>query len=248
METENRGPFGPDAFDNYSVPRAKMTTRTLTTEVTIGQIKAALLFAAKEDVRGYLKGVCIDHTPNGTLLIATDGNRAIVVCLDTEPFAGEPTRYVVGRDILETVAKLNSKAGSVAFVWEQDTNPDPTREGVTVVSVPRVTVAAIPTVDLQVTLGKFPDYTRIIPEKASGQKAQYNAYFLADCAKARKALGIRNEGCIEIAHNGKGPGMVRLTDDALAIVMPFSLGHKVDEVELTAPSWFTGKVAAAEAA
>ena len=213
-----------------------MTTRTLTAEVTIAQMKAALLFIDKTDVvRGYLNGVCIDHTPKGTRMIATDGNRLIVLRVDETPVEGEPTKYVIGREILETVAKLHSKAVSVAVVWEQDSNPDPEKEGVTVVSVPRVTVAGIPTVDVQVVSGPFPDYTKVIPKKCSGKLAQFNPSYIMDCAKARK-LFVSSRGTIvdfvPIAHNGDEGAMVYIADGVFAVVMPMR-----GDVEMTPPAW-----------
>jgi hypothetical protein len=219
------------SLPSRSYGRTQLSKRTLTCEVTIGQIKAALLFASKDITRVRLNGACIDHTPTGTRLITTDGHRAFIAKIDETPVEGEPVRYVIGRAILETVAKLNAKLSSVAVVWEQHTSPDPQREGVTIVSVPHIHIAGIPTEDLQVAMGAFPEYERIVPAKCSGKLAQFNVSYLADCSKAKKLLGSGE--IVTVAHNGDRAALVILNENAFAIVMPMR-----GEAELSPPAWF----------
>jgi DNA polymerase III sliding clamp (beta) subunit (PCNA family) len=80
------------------------TTKTRTVEVRIGALKAALLFAPKNDVRAYLCGACIDHGPKGVRLVATDGHRLLVVNLTDTP-QNLSVRYVLSRDVMERAVK-----------------------------------------------------------------------------------------------------------------------------------------------
>ncbi len=43
----------------------------------IRAIKATAIAASNEETRYYLKGVCIEHTPDGPIFVATDGHRLI---------------------------------------------------------------------------------------------------------------------------------------------------------------------------
>lgn len=220
-----------------------MTIRTLTCEVTPAQIKAALLFAANQDVRAYLNGACLEHSAKGTRLFATDGNRIIVIRLDETPVVGDPVRYVVSRDVLESVVKGFGKVPSVAFVWEQSESiPDETRPGVMIVPSPVVHVHGIKTEDLQVNRGKYPQTDRVVPTECSGKRAQFSASFIMDCAKARKALGERHPDAVVIMHNGDSPALIVLSESAFAAVAPM----RNDSEKMTAPSWYTGKPAAAK--
>ena len=40
-------------------------------------LKATAIAASTEQTRYYLNGVCIEHSPNGPIFIATDGHRLI---------------------------------------------------------------------------------------------------------------------------------------------------------------------------
>jgi hypothetical protein len=155
-------------------------------------------------------------------------------------------RYVVARDTLETAVKAYAKLRTLAFTWEQDTTPDPTRDGVVIVSAPRVRVADIVTTDVQSAFGKFPEYEHLVPAKVSGELAQFNALYVADCAKARKLLGYDDAGIgyVFIAHNGTSGAYIRLGANALAVVMPMR-----GEPDTVLPEWFAPKqVATAKAA
>ncbi len=213
-----------------------MTTRTLTCELTPGQIKAALLFASKLDTRGYLNGICIDYTAHGVRLIATDGHRLLCIQVNDTPVDGSPQRFVIGREVLESVVKGFGKVPGYACVWEQTTSPDPQRAGVTIVGLATIHLHGVATTDVQDTMGKFPEYERIIPEQCSGKTGQFNSAYITDCAKARKALGIGYSDHVFIAHNGEhGAALVEISDKAFAVVMPMR-----GEVTVTRPLWFNG--------
>jgi DNA polymerase III sliding clamp (beta) subunit (PCNA family) len=229
-----------------------MTTRTITAEVSIAQLKAALLFAPKSDVvRAYLVGVCFDYQPQRCMrLVATDGHRMIVMNLGGEPNAAgisSGARFVVSRDVLDRAVKAYAKEQSIQVTWSQDTDADPERPGVVIVRCAKITVGELPTTDVQDNSGRFPGYERIVPAKTSGKTAQFNALYLADCAKAAdwlKATKRRDEvsGFINVAHNGDSAALVDLGESAFAIVMPCRPG-----AEPALPDWYAGAPAKAAA-
>lgn len=242
-----------------------MTTETLSVSIPVPMLKAAMLFAAKDDmVRKYLVGVCIEHGPRGVRVLATDGHRMFVGNVAVDERApesaresmkrAEPLRYVVSRDVIANAIKGHGGkrfSAPVEFVWERETKPDPEREGVVIVSCARITVGVVAfgqqvTTDVQDNMGRFPEYERIIPAKTSGKLAQFNAEYIADCAKARETLNDSRRGVtgyISIQHNGDSAAFVSLSADAFAIVMPMR-GDKQCKDNL--PEWFTGKPKAEE--
>jgi hypothetical protein len=194
-----------------------MTTEEIMIEVTPKQLKAALLFAAKNDSRKRLEGVCIEHGPLGSRLLATDGHRLLCVNLGDAVKREKVLRYVI------------------AIHFEQDAPTlDPERPDVKVVSVPRIHIHGVATVDVQAADNVFPDYTEIVPEKCSGKLAQFNPSYISDCAKASELLEGK-AAYANIAHNGHGPALVDVGPNALAIVMPLR-----GEVAMTPPAWYTG--------
>jgi hypothetical protein len=212
-----------------------MTTEEIMIEVTPKQLKAALLFAAKNDSRKRLEGVCIEHGPLGSRLLATDGHRLLCVNLGDAVKREKVLRYVIARDVVEPIVKGFAKLPSVAIHFEQDAPTlDPERPDVKVVSVPRIHIHGVATVDVQAADNVFPDYTEIVPEKCSGKLAQFNPSYISDCAKASELLEGK-AAYANIAHNGHGPALVDVGPNALAIVMPLW-----GEVAMTPPAWYTG--------
>lgn len=205
-------------------------------EIPLSHIKAALLFALKDDVtRRRLSGACIEFGTFGARMVATDGHRAIVISLNTD--ASEPVRYVVAREVLETACKAFAKQTTVPFVWERESKPDPDHADVTVTGAARITVGGLPTVDHQDAFGGFPEWERVVPTEFSGKLAQFNPYYLADCARARELLcNLRKgAGLTFIAHNGDRAGLATLAECAFAIVMPM-----VGKADTNLPAWFAG--------
>jgi DNA polymerase-3 subunit beta len=193
------------------------------TQLSVGQIRAALLFAADRDVRYYLNGVCIEHSPQGERAIATDGHRLICVNIDVSDRirASAVHRFIVPRETLENVLKVHDKNLAVVITYNTETKK---------VQVGQLSADAVD--------GTFPEYERVVPDKLSGEVAQFNWRYLADCIKARSLLTTRKMTDpavnVGIAHNGNRPAWVSLSEDAFAIVMPMS----ADDVATAPPSWF----------
>jgi hypothetical protein len=114
---------------------------------------------------------------------------------------------------------------------------------VTIQHCARVTVGELAAEDIQDRCGKFPDYERIIPMTPSGEVAQFNALYLADCAKAADLLGrTRIKGYVTVAHNGTSAALVDLGEHAFAVLMPCR-----GEPMTCPPDWYTAAPAKAAA-
>ncbi len=225
-----------------------MTTETISFEAPVAALKAALLFAADNDARGYLCGVCVEHGPQGTQFTATDGHRLFNTLVSADTVRAEPLQYVIHRDVIHAAIRLVKRQTSLPIVWEQVSNPDPERTGVTVVNQAHITIAGIQTTDVQVEHGRFPGWTRIVPTKLSGKLAQFNPSYVYDCGKARALLLGKNTSdpgsvFVHVMHNGDGPGFVSLGDDAFAVLIPC----RSEESEYTYPKWIFSSVAPVDA-
>jgi DNA polymerase-3 subunit beta len=214
-------------------------TRTLQCELPVSAIKACLLFAGKDDIRGYLNGMCVEHTPKGIQLIACDGHRLIVYNVEGAEPAEVSTRFVISRAVLASALKLVPKGNvAISCVWSQTRSADPTRQGVTVIGASSINVGGVVTADVQDALGKFPEWERIVPQTVSGEVSQFNVLYLADAAKAAALLkgGCGVAGYISVGHNGTSAALVNLSSDAFAAIMPMR-GDAQADIKL--PDWYT---------
>lgn len=166
--------------------------------IEISALKAALIFAAKKDVRYYLNGVCIEWGKLGTRLIATDGHRAFVCQVDTE--SNDPAHVIVPTDSIAAVLKLSGKLRAVECNYAEGK----------VSFTGGITATPID--------GRFPEIDRVIPTEFSGEVAQFDFEYLGDIGKALKCFGKQAVGTLR--HNGRSAGRVDLTETAFAILMP----------------------------
>ncbi|AGK49418.1 DNA polymerase III beta subunit, central domain protein [Burkholderia thailandensis MSMB121] len=189
--------------------------------VTGAALKAALLHAAKKDIRFYLNGVCIEAHEKETRVIGTDGHRAAVIRVPTENVSVSPgTRFIIPRATVEAM-KISKAALKHPIVIEgPNDNGEYRATGVFGVAI------------FQAVEGVFPDYRHIIPETTSGTLAQYNPAYLADMAKAAELLGHK---FIYVEHNGDGPARVTVPhySDFVGVVMPV----RSDKAEVPDTSW-----------
>jgi DNA polymerase-3 subunit beta len=85
--------------------------------------------------------------------------------------------------------------------------------------------------------GRYPDYRRVIPGKASGVLAQFDPRYLATLAKAHSALhGSKAAPYVGIGHNGLSGALLTLGDENfVGVLMPL----RTDSYPLaqTAPTW-----------
>ena len=83
--------------------------------------------------------------------------------------------------------------------------------------------------------GKYPDYERVVPQKVSGEVAQYQPTLLLACDDAVRLYTLnRQVAVIHVQHNGNSGALITATD-CLCVVMPFRTDKPTDA------DWFFGK-------
>jgi|HubBroStandDraft_1064217.scaffolds.fasta_scaffold177777_3 hypothetical protein len=199
-------------------------------------LKAALLFAAKSDVRYCLNGVLLERRADSRRLVATDGHRLICVNLpdlaqqmnmqhehegDEMPPTGpgDAVQYIVPRSLCEKAVKALGKETYLTVRCGGD-------------------CASINGMKEKLIDRKYPDYARIVPREVSGEFQGYNGEYLADMSKARKLLGEGvNHALIQLAPNGDGPGFARLNEFAFAVIMGV---RRSGEAMAGPDAWYAG--------
>jgi DNA polymerase-3 subunit beta len=198
-------------------------------------IKALLICAAKQDIRYYLKGVCVDARANGdVVLVATDGHRLLAYPVAVDNIeALAPGEYIIPRETLEAVKP--AKAGRTTLpihidITTEPDQPDPERVGVTIKGKTSITVTGATSAVTAPIDGKFPDWRRIIPASTSGEIAQFNADYVSGFGDVCKLLGGSYGPYIN--HNGTAPSVVTNLPGALGLIMPMRL-EAGDELKYT---------------
>ena len=191
-------------------------------EIANDTIKALLLSAAKEDVRYYLKGVCIDVRAGAACAVATNGHILLAVPLVLADGAGElvPGQYIIPREALEGIKPTHKSLPVTIEVLTPAPAPDPDRPGVTIRKSPTATVfAGGATAHVQLVDGQYPDWRRVVPRSVSYEPGQYKADYVAAFGKMHKLLGGTESPAI--AYNGEnGAARVLLPNDAVGVLMP----------------------------
>ncbi len=162
--------------------------------ITPKNLKAALCFAGKQDVRYYLNGVLIEVSEAGALLlVATTGHAMLVIEEAFNPMAGKARQWILTRAEAEALAK-----SPVPVVLCEDADSRLTYED----------GRGVPVIE-----GRFPEWRRVmLPKPDTETAAVYNPEHLAAVYKAAKALGT---GAFRIYQNG---------DRAAPIAFPFGTG------------------------
>jgi len=169
-------------------------------------IKAALLFAAKNDVRYYLKGALYERTATETRIVATNGHAMIVARAPCEGVT--PMSVIIPRETLETVARW--KQAKVNPPMVDVTGPDATGK----YTISQGDNAALFTpID-----GKFPSYRSVVPGALSGELAQFDPELVMAAQKARGIL-CASKGFVSLRHNGKGAAIADIGDPNVCIVI-----------------------------
>lgn len=172
----------------------------------LSALRALTVLAAKDDIRYYLNGVLIEYSPTITRIVATNGH-VMGVYNDMQENEGSGS-FIIPRSALDLLKPAN-KLDQVCI----------TREGTGSGSISVIGGASVNFTPVD---GKFPDYVRVIPDKVTGEVAQFNPDYIADFKKAYKLLGAKT---FHIHHNGHGGAIVDFArDDFLGILMPMRTG------------------------
>ncbi len=169
-------------------------------QIETALLKAAMLATSKDEARYYLKGVYFELSGNHVRIVATDGHRMFVACQEmANPFENNVTMVLPFDGLKKSLTGLRSKDTFVScqFGTLQSTINDVVMEPVDCT---------------------YPDYKRVVPQKLSGETAQFNPVYLGEMGKMAKCLG---GALVNIAHNGQGPALVSFGRlDCFAVIMP----------------------------
>lgn len=191
------------------------------------KIKAALVFAARQDIRYYLNGVQFQRHGDGAIAVATDGHRLAVLfeatafsAIDGDGATAQDFSVIVSREQLESAVKAAPKNIALVFVVT-------VTDGVQSVTIKSDGAEFThPAVD-----GRYPDWQRVIPTAESrgpclarekDSSCGYDAAYLGDYAKAAKALGLKSTA-IEFRQDCDGYAtIVRFggSEDFVSVLMP----------------------------
>lgn len=178
------------------------------------KLKAASRFMPVNDTRYYLNGVLIESNDVKTRLVATDGHTMFCGLIEHDhgdnvgSFAGIMPSDTV-KQILAWKAPYKSAADMPVIITTCD---DPTGEH-------RAEWCGNVCI-FRLIEGKFPDYTRVIPQAVSGLAGHYNPDYLARCKAAGIDLGAPKMYGINLTQNGDGAALVTFSPQAFAIIMP----------------------------
>jgi len=184
-------------------------------------IKSLLICAAKQDVRYYLKGVCVDARANGdVVLVTTDGHRLLAYPVATDAIEALTVgQYIIPREALEAVKPCKAGRRVLPITIEIDT-----AKGL------ENNITGATSVVTSLIDGKFPDWRRVLPKTVSGEPAQYQAEYLGDFGRIAELLGTKYP---HIHHNGSSAAIVGNLGAALGVLMPMR-----SDAEFSAlPAW-----------
>jgi DNA polymerase-3 subunit beta len=166
-----------------------------TVNIRISYLKAALITAAKKDIRYYLNGVLVDILPRAVRIVSTDGHRCTVFhsAIHDDDADQEPAQIIIPRDIVKGIKGATGRIVLTALTYDA-ANPLAPCTLVGIAGGDRIFTP----VD-----GKFPDYTRIMPNSApSGERGCFNPHYLADFAEVVQIAADRNIAYPEVWDNG----------------------------------------------
>jgi DNA polymerase-3 subunit beta len=172
-------------------------------------LDAMLVLAAKKDIRYYLNGLHIEHSPEFTRIIACDGHKlGIFQAVADNTGMGAIT---IPREVIE---KLPKKCGILEFaeleggLWQIDTG-------------------ALAVIKFTPCDSKYPDFRRVVNQanKTSGEAAGFNLTYLNEFEKAGNLLAgskLKVGNRVRIHHNGQNGALITLNcvDNFAGVLMP----------------------------
>ena len=189
-------------------------------------LKAALICTSTDETRYYLKGVAVQLDGDKLFIVATDGHRLIAM---------QP-EFTIERD--DTDATNRADFGSVIIPADIVKNLKLNKH----VDDCTLTIDAgkgeIEHCGQSVKFGfidaTFPQWRQIIPQKISGDIAQFDAKYIGELPKIKAAFGEKDSR-IAIEHNGGSPAFV-----ALNLPMPYIMllmPYRDRDPQAALPSW-----------
>jgi hypothetical protein len=189
-------------------------------EIEARLLRAALICAAKSDIRYCLNGVAIEVHDERALVVATDGHRLFIGRSHSKPrgkIEGGAQTFIVPHELVERALKsLPKKSSGFSLDF---TFPVTIPGEVSIKAIDAGFTGAL--VD-----ARFPDWRRIASvQRQSTDSGQFKPEYVADCQRVAECFLTYAKGAayVDIAHNG--PANVALvtfstTADACIFLMP----------------------------
>lgn len=179
-------------------------------ELPLSTLRAARLCTATKDVRYYLCGIHVDLARGK--VEATTGYLALILAGPRDAAGGQ---CIIPNVAIDALFKAIGKRASGTVTVTVDTGKVTLEYGHATASA-----AAID--------GTFPDCARVVPERVSGEPAQYNADYLVTLSEAicayRDKPGKLDGGHrlnVRLEHNGASPAVMHDGGDGvIGLVMP----------------------------
>lgn len=195
------------------------------------QLRAALLCAAKQDIRYYLNGVYIESAPGSTRMVATTGHYLLAVDYDHGDTATQWTgNFVLPRDVCEMIAKLKAPY-DVGIIEIEDVGTaevDPAWSTLRKIHVIGTISYYGTRIGFKSVEGVFPDYKRVISSWVGTHEdmkaGQYNPEYIGTFSKVAKVFGSKG-GSFNLWQRGEDSALVQFSPlperiNAIGVLMP----------------------------
>ncbi len=212
---------------------SKLTMSKLTFSVT--QLRAALLCAAKGDIRYYLNGVYVECNGPTTRMCATTGHLLLAIDYNHgDPDGGYTGNFILPREVCEMIAKAkttrNYDYGTIEITEEH--NKDALNAVYRTVSgMVRVQDTCLVFKSVE---GVFPQYSRVITpwvgDDTNMTAGQYNPEYIGIFSKVAKLFGSKL-GLFTLWQRGLDSALVNFSSlpdcmTAIGVLMPVSMGKR----------------------
>jgi hypothetical protein len=189
-----------------------------TIKLRIKDIRAVSHAMAVGDIRYYLNGMLFEHNGAETRLVATDGHRIHGVIVNhPDALIESPQQFIVPDTLIRTILKVKApkhdKVRQVTLTFA---------DGKVSALLPDGTESIAKLID-----GKFPDYSRVIPQTVSGEYAPVNLHYAIDAMQGAADYMEVKEAHIGVKYNGSGVAVL-CVGTFFAGIMPLRLDQSSD--------------------
>lgn len=163
--------------------------------VKAGVFAAVQSFAAKTDIRYYLKGILLDTGPDGAFLVATDGHAMAVARIDAAPH--DVDQFLIPGNL--SIKK---------------------RDKVVIERVPGVRMLRVGGHVVEPAEGEYPDWRRVIKNDPDGGAAFFDPKYAALVDSAARMICSKFPKMIRPGGTGAGYAQLDAEGEVGAWVMP----------------------------
>lgn len=201
----------------------------------ISKLKAALIFAAKKDIRYYLNGVLVEVQNDQILLVSTDGHRLSIIRSTFDADQDHKAighKFIIPREMIERYLKAAGKGVLTSIHFEPSV-----KNGVEGYEISIQDHLGSLVIDGRAIDGKFPYWRKVYSTRSEipleVRVFSANSSYIAEFGKIAKILGSRKDS-VHVQFLEISPGRYRV-----------DIGHKdfsgilmgIRDTEFTDTSW-----------